>query len=142
MKIVKLSVMAIMFGALLSFMAYALGWFSEGAQVVQEEFGPSAALEKYEWFKNASETIEQKKRTIGVYETNINEINASYDGIPRKDWDRIDKQQYNQWRAEITGMKASYNKVVKDYNSQSSKFNWEMFNTSGLPRSYDLYLSD
>jgi len=115
-------------------------WAIEGAQVAKEEVGPRAMLKKYEWFKDASATIDEKIHTINVYETNIVNMKEIYLDVPRKDWDRIDKQQYNQWSAEITGIKASYNKVVKEYNAQSSKFNWDYFNTVDIPESYNLYL--
>lgn len=125
---------------LFSVIGYGLGWFSEAAVVAKEEFGAKASLKKYEWFKDASETIEAKRQTILVYEANLTDIDEQYGNVPRKDWDRLDKMQYNQWRAEITGIKASYNKVVKEYNAQSSKFNWRGYNTTDLPMTYDLYM--
>ena len=115
-------------------------WVNEGATVAKEEFGPRGALAKYEWFKDASATIDEKFNTIKVYEQNKTDMLADYEGIPRKNWDKLDKRQYNQWAMEITGIKASYNKVVKEYNAASSKFNWQAFNTDEIPRSYDLYL--
>lgn len=117
------------------------GWISEADDVAQEEFGARGSLKKYEWFKDASETINEKLQTIEVYTQNLTQLQEDYEGISRKDWDRLDKQQYNQWNLEIVGMKASYNKVVKEYNSQSSKFNWQFYNTSELPRNYELYIS-
>ena len=116
------------------------GWFAEGAEVAKEEFGPRASLEKYEWFKDASATIDEKRHTIKVYEQNKIDMLEDYQDIPRMDWDRLDKQQYNQWAMEVTGIKASYNKVVREYNAQSSKFNWDFYDTSPLPHSYSLYL--
>lgn len=115
-------------------------WINEGATVAREEVGPRAALKKYEWFKDASATIEEKGHTIRVYEMNRTDMFESYGSIPRKDWDTLDKRQYNQWSMEITGIKASYNKVVKEYNSASSKFNWNLFDTVDIPQAYDLYL--
>jgi hypothetical protein len=138
--ITKVVLLLILLGMGVSFVGYIGGWFSEAGQVVKEEFGPRASLKKYEWFKDASATIEEKGHTIKVYEQNVKDMEESYDGIPRKDWDRIDKQQYNMWSQEITGLKASYNKVVKEYNAQSSKFNWSLYNKSDLPEHYDLYL--
>lgn len=129
--------LSIVFGSI----GYGLGWFSEAAEVVKEEFGPKAALKKYEWFKDASETLNEKRNTIMVYESNLKDMKEDYKEIPRFKWADIDKQQYNQWRMEITGIKASYNKVAKEYNSQSSKFNWSSFNTSNIPETYDLYLT-
>jgi len=128
-------------GVMFSILSYAFGWFSEAAVVAKKEFGAEAALKKYEWFKDASETIEEKRQTISVYTSNIELMKTDYEDVKRADWDRIDKQQYNQWALEIVGLKASYNKVVKEYNAQSSKFNWNLYNTSDLPITYDLYLS-
>ncbi len=118
------------------------GWFSEANTVAREEFGARGSLKKYEWFKDASETIIEKKQTIEIYQANLKSLSEEYEGTKRKDWDRLDKQQFNQWKLEIVGIKASYNKVVKEYNSQSSKFNWSFYNTSDLPRNYDLYISN
>lgn len=126
---------------LFSTLSYGFGWFSEAAAVAKEEFGAKASLKKYEWFKDASETILEKKQTILVYQTNVDQMKKDYSDTKRKDWDRIDKQQYNQWSLEIVGLKASYNKVVKEYNAQSSKFNWKIYNTSDLPVTYNMYLS-
>lgn len=132
-------VFVIGFGVII--LSFFLGGFAEASQVVSDEFGAKASLKKYEWFVNAAETIDEKNRTIEVYETNVTNFEEDFKGIPRNEWDNLDKQQYNQWRMEITGLKASYNMVVKEYNSQSAKFNWNLYNTSELPKSYDLYLS-
>lgn len=130
----------ILLGMLVSLGGYTMGWFSEAAQVAKEEFGAKASLKKYEWFKDCSATIEEKKSTILVYESRVTGMEDVYKGIPRKDWDRLDKQQYNLWTSEIVGIKASFNKVVKEYNAQSSKFNWSSYNDSGLPKHYDQYI--
>jgi len=117
-------------------------WVGDAQDTAFEEFKASTALKKYEWFQTCSATLDEKFNTIKVYEQNIIDLDGLYVNIPRRDWDQIDKQQYNQWRAEITGIKASYNKVVKEYNAQSSKFNWQPFNHSELPRIYKAYVSN
>lgn len=128
-------------GVIMSSIGWALGWFSEAAVVAKEEFGARASLKKYEWFKDASETINEKQQTILVYQGNISSMQEDYKGTPRKDWDRLDKQQFNQWKLELSGLKANYNSIVKEYNAQSSKFNWSMYNTSHLPEHFDLYIT-
>ncbi len=82
---------------IVSLFGYIFGWFSEAAQVTKDEFGPQASLEKYEWFKDASAKLEQKKADIQIYEARIVQIQEDYKGVPRKDWDRIDKETVNQW---------------------------------------------
>jgi hypothetical protein len=51
-------------------------------------------------------------------------MNNEYEGVSKCDWDRLDKSQYNQWKVELTGLKASYNQLASEYNAQSQKFNW------------------
>ena len=113
--------------ALLGGIGFVLGFFGEAATVAQEELGPRAALTKYEWFKNAHATIAEKQATITTMEQDVARMEADYGETPRKDWDRTDKQQINQWRREVSGLKASYNAVVADYNARSSMANWSSF---------------
>ena len=123
-------------------LTYVMGWFSEAGEVAKEEFGARASLKKYEWFKTASATIEEKKNSIQMFENNMKSMEEDYGDIHRADWDRLDKQQYNQWKLELYGMKSSYNSTVKEYNAQSSKFNWELYNTDNLPTEYTTYLNN
>ena len=41
--------------------------------------------------------------------------------------DRTDKQQQSQWTSEVAGVRASYNSLAADWNSQMSKFHWRPF---------------
>ena len=120
---------------------YILGWFGEAAKVAKEEFGPEASLEKYEWFKETGATLQEKKRTIEVYENNVKEIEADYEGIKRIDWDRTDKEQINQWRLEVAGLKASFNQTAAEYNAASDEFNWKPYKTD-IPKEYESYLTE
>lgn len=103
------------------------GVFGEAATVAQEEFGAKAAVTKYEWFKNAHAAIAEKQATITTMEQDVTQMVADYGDTPRRDWDRTDKEQINQWRREVSGLKASYNSVVADYNARSSSFLWAGF---------------
>ena len=109
------------------------GWFGESAQVVKEEFGPKAALEKYEWFKDAAAELEKKRADITVYESRMTAMEESYEGDKRKDWHREDREQYNVWSSEIAGVIASYNSLAAEYNAQMAKFNWRFANVGELP---------
>ena len=114
-----------------------LGWFSEGTKVVQEEFGPRAILKKYEWFKDASAALDEKKANIAVYETRLTGIEDAYKGVSRKDWPRDDREQYSIWSSEVAGVRASYNDLAAEYNSEMSKFNWRFANKGDLPKGAD-----
>jgi hypothetical protein len=129
--------LAILIGAA----GYALGWFTEAAKVTKEEFGPKASLKKYEWFKEVSAKLEQKKADIQVYEQKISKFEKDYEGVPRKDWDRTDKETINQWESELVGLKLNYNNLAAEYNAQSSKFNWAPYGNE-IPQTYSTYITE
>ena len=124
----------------LSVVGYGLGWFSEAGKVVQEEFGPRASLDKYEWFKDAAAQLEKKQADIGVYESRMKSMDDTYKDRPRYQWPREDREQYNVWVSEVAGVKASYNSLAADYNGQMAKFNWAFANVGQLPRGADMPL--
>lgn len=70
---------------LLGTVGYVGGIFSEGAQVVQQEFGPKASLVKYEWFKDASNALEAKANDIALYENVLKNMDSQYEGVAKKD---------------------------------------------------------
>lgn len=112
---------------------YVFGWFGEAAQVAREEFGPRAALQKYEWFKDASAQLDKKQADIKVYQSRVTAMDEMYKDTSRKEWPREDRSQYNIWLSEVAGVKASYNGLAAEYNAQMKKFNWRFANAGDLP---------
>lgn len=110
------------------------GWFGEAAQVAREELGPRALLQKYEWFKDAAAQLDKKRADIKVYEGRITSMDEDYQGTPRKDWPRDEREQRSQWQSEVAGVKASYNALAAEYNSQMAKENWRFTNVGDLPK--------
>ncbi len=108
----------------------AVGWFGEAQKVARKEFGPRAMLVKYEWFKNASASLEKRHADIAIFKNKIDGLAGQYEGVAANDWDRWDRQQMNTWRAELAGVTSAYNLLAAEYNSQSSKFNWKAFKAS------------
>ncbi len=104
---VKVMLALFVLGIFVSVIGYGLGWFSEAARVAQEEFGPRAALEKYEWFKNAAAQLEKKQADITVYEGRQKAMDETYQDLARQKWPREDREQYNIWASEVAGVKAS-----------------------------------
>lgn len=102
-------------------------------ETAYEEFKPEELLRKYEWFKNALAAMDAKKASIKVAESRMKNMEESYEGTPRKDWDRTDKEQYNLMSNEVAGLKMSYNKLAAEYNSNMAKFNWRFTNAGDLP---------
>lgn len=112
---------------------WALGWFGEAVEVIEEEFSPSELLQKYEWFKDTAAELDAKRANIGVYNSRVESLKESYGDTPRSEWDRTDKEQYNLWIQEQAGVIASYNQLAADYNAQMAKFNWRFANVGKLP---------
>lgn len=108
------------------------GWFGEAAQVVKQELGPSALLKKYEWFKNASASLDEKIATVAIYEQRNAQTKADY-GVA-KSWPRDVREQNAIWQSELAGIKASYNELAADYNAQMAKINWAFCNVGMLPQ--------
>lgn len=119
--IVLLAVVLVVFA--IGAVGSALGWFSEGGQVAREQFGPRAALVKYEWFKDASTELAKKKADIALYEDRLASFERDY-GADRVKWQRDVREQANQARVEYLGVVASFNSLAAEYNANSSKFNW------------------
>ncbi len=114
-------------GTGVSIVGSGLGWFTNAAKVANQEFSPEAMLKKYEWFKDAAASLDKKQANISAYKSRINSFKEDYEGKPKSEWPRDDRQSYNQINAEYQGMLQMYNSVVADYNSQSNKFNWKSF---------------
>jgi hypothetical protein len=123
--------------ALVGGIGYVFGWFGEAAKVAQDEFGPEAMLKKYEWFKDASAQLDKKRADITVYESRMTAMADGYKNLPRQNWPREDREQYNVWSSEVAGVKASYNQLAAEYNSQMAKFNWRFANAGELPKGAD-----
>ena len=134
---VKVGLAIIAFSVLFGVIGYGLGWFGEAATVAQKEFGPSAMLQKYEYFKDAAAQLEKKQADITVYDGRIKAMDATYKDLPRQKWPREDREQYNTWSSEVAGVKASYNSLAADYNAQMAKFNWRFANVGELPNGAD-----
>jgi len=131
----------LLLGSILSVVGYCSGWFGETAQVAKEEFGPRAMLAKYEWFKDASATLDKKRADVEVYQTRMASLENSYGKqTPRTGWAREDREQFNVWSSELAGVKASYNSLAAEYNAGMAKFNWAFANAGDLPRRADVPL--
>lgn len=106
---------------------------NEAANVAQEQFGPREALRKYEWFKDAAAQLEKKQADLGVYDSRLGSLKEANGETPRVRWARSDLEQWSIWQSESAGVRASYNSLAAEYNSQMSKFNWRFANAGQLP---------
>ena len=115
-------------------LSYVFGWFGEAAQVAQEQFGPREMLRKYEWFKNASASLDGHRANLNVYNQRKKGLQESYGNTPRNKWLRSDAEQFNVWSSESSGIAAAYNGLSAEYNAQMAKFNWAFANAGQLPQ--------
>lgn len=125
-------------GTLLGLAACALdltsGVATNAAQVVKKEFYPDALLRKYEWFKDAAAALDAKQADIAVYDNRLKGMLSDYEGVKRKDWPRDAREQYSIWASEAAGVRASYNGLAAEYNSEMVKFNWKFTNVGDVPQ--------
>lgn len=111
--------------AFIGVLSFGYSMLSSTAKVAKKEFGAEAALKKYEWFKDASNEIERKLKDIQVYENKIEKLCSN---------DKSNNCMIMQ--EQLFGLISNYNGLVADYNSASSKFNWNLFNTENIPTNY------
>jgi len=109
-------------------------WMGKAVDTVAKEVDPANLLRKYEWFKDAAAQLDKKRADIDVYQARLTQMEKDYEGTPRKDWDRTDKQQMSVWQSEVAGVKASYNALAAEYNAQMAKINWRFCNRGQLPK--------
>ena len=102
-----------------------------------QQFGVDASLEKYERFKDIAARLDAKKSSIEVSEARLVALEKEYEGTPRKDWPRADLEQSNVWRAEVAGMKASFNSLAAEWNAMMAKENYRYANVGDLPKGAD-----
>ena len=107
---------------------------SRAAAVVEQQLDPAELLRKYEWFKEAAAALDKKQADVKVYDARRLAMAKGYEGVPRQDWPRDDREQYNLWESEVAGIKASYNALAAEYNASMAKVNWRFCNVGQLPR--------
>lgn len=114
----------------LSIATFALRWAGDATETLYQETSPQVLLKKYEWFKDASASLDSKVAMAQAFAKKI----KAQENIPRSDWDRFDKQNYFQWRQELDGVIASYLVLAAEYNSQMAKINYRFANIGELPK--------
>ena len=101
---------------------------------VADQIEPRELLRKYEWFKDASAALDKQQANIQVYANRFNSLKKDYEGKPRAAWAREDREQYNIWMSEETGIQAAYNGLAAEYNAAMAKINYRFCNVGGLPQ--------
>jgi len=113
----------------------ALGWWvSDAVDVAKQEFNPAEALKKYEWFVGQANMIKKADTDIAIFEQRLVGIESQYVstyGADKTKWSQSVQVQYNHEvstaRTDLIAIVSNRNSIVKDYNTQSEKFNWAPF---------------
>lgn len=98
----------------------------DAANVIHKEFGASALLKKYEYFKDLSAAIDKKRADLNAYKVSLQDYKVT---------DKDTRFYYEQSKAEAMGILMMYNQLVADYNAGMSKFNYAFCNAGTLPAS-------
>jgi hypothetical protein len=129
--------------ALVMVTLFFLGIFGETGAVVDKEFGPQAAMEKYTWFVDQAAGIKKMDADIHLFEQKVGDIDKQYAayGQDKTKWRPDITIQYNQAketaRSDLMAVVSQRNNLAKDFNAASQKFNWSLFNTrKDLPSQY------
>lgn len=153
MRFIGVTILLIVSITLLGLAACAIGLIGgaadNAATVLQKEFYPDALLRKYEWFKDASASLDKKAADMKVYDRRLSSLKEDYSGVPRLKWPRDDREQFSIWSSEAAGIRASYNSLAAEYNAEMAKVNWRFTNVGDvpqggnpLPRAYRPYLEE
>ena len=100
---------------------------SKAAAVVSHEIDPQVLQNKYEWFKDTYAQLEADKANISTLESRMKIVEK----MPNPD--RTDREQLMTWQQEVAGVKAAYNDLAAEYNSEMSKWNYRFTNIGDLP---------
>jgi hypothetical protein len=100
-----------------------LGFCSDATNTIYKEYKPSTLLKKYEYFKDLSSAIDEKRATIEVYQEEL------------KMYTDPKEYMYQQTHAELIGLISMHNSLCAEYNSAMSKFNYRFCNKGTLPES-------
>lgn len=98
----------------------------EAAAVAQEQLGPRTLVRRYEWFKDAAGQLQSLAANVDAARKRQSAMEHSYDGVARSRWAREDREQWNQWDTEASGIAMAYNSLAAEYNANSSKINWNV----------------
>ncbi len=135
----KVILFVVAFSVVVGVIGYGFGWFGEAAVVAQQEFGPKAALEKYEWFIDQNARIKKMDQDIVMFEKRGSSVDEQYKsyGDDRSKWPPHIQVQFNrerqQAREDLIAVASQRNNLAREYNASSSKFNWAPFKTKPNP---------
>lgn len=121
----KVCIPAIIFVVALFVIGYGLRWFGEAGEVARDEFGARAAVYKYEWFKDKSNSLTAAEERIKITEAALADFKNDV-GV-RENWTFEDKDQYSRLTTDLRGQKAHFEQLKAEYRAACLKVTRAVF---------------
>jgi uncharacterized protein YggE len=99
--------------------------------VVDKTLNADNAISNYEMFKDLYNSAKAQAQNIKNTQKSIDDLKAMY-GDPST-WSKDIREEYNYLRQNLDGYLMQYQSIVKEYNSNSSKINRNLFKDKNLP---------
>lgn len=108
---------------------------AETAQVVDNEVGPQALLDKYRYFKRTAAAIEARQADIEIMQKRADDTQNTY-GKDASKWPRDVRESHAQDRDSAMALKLSFNKMAAEYNAAMSDRFKAFLNVGDMPRGW------
>jgi len=121
----RVCIPVIIFAAVLAVIGHGLGWFGEAGEVAQREFGAGAAVYKYEWFKDKSNSLVAAEERIKITDQALTDFKES--AGEREKWTFEDKDEYSRLTTDLRGQKAHFEQLKAEYRAACLTVNRAVF---------------
>lgn len=118
----------LIFTVFMFFFVWTCNFSNDAAKTTYDQYKVSALLKKYEYFKDMSAKIDEKRATLNAYREELTELKGDLSTEDRR-------TNYQQRKSEAFGILSVYNSLVADYNASMAKFNYAFCNKGDLPAS-------
>jgi hypothetical protein len=99
--------------------------------VVDETLNADNAIANYEMFKDLYNGAKAQVQNIKNTQKSMDDLKEMY-GDPST-WSEDIREEYNHLKQNLDGYLMQYQSIVKEYNSNSSKINRNLFKDKNLP---------
>jgi uncharacterized coiled-coil DUF342 family protein len=110
-------------------------YIDDAQRTAFQETKASTLLKRYEWFKDAANVLVKLQADVEIYNAQIKEAERDLDTATGGAERFAIREQVNQWRRERAGIKATYNSLASEYNSNMEKINYRFTNVDFVPAS-------
>lgn len=135
---ITLSLVGLLLATITGVIGFGKRVVKEAADVAVEEFGPRAAVTKYEWFKDTYAALEAQKANIAAMDSQMagikkDMVDKNGKALPMSAWPRDMREDYSQARTEVVGLKHAFNSLAAQYNANHAKLNWKWADIGNMP---------